>query len=178
VCILPARGSPGTDPESTKHNMPDDPEDETPDGEEEDFEEEDLDLDDAELDEDDLDEVDLVDDDELVDDELVVADEEEEEVVPARPAKGGDDDSDEDDLEEVDPDDVEADLDTILKDRIAAADDEEEDEEGEVVDVDDRGDTNKIQPRRPGEFVCQSCFLLKPRSQLADSKRKFCADCV
>jgi hypothetical protein len=26
--------------------------------------------------------------------------------------------------------------------------------------------------------VCQSCFLLKPRSQLADSKRQFCLDCV
>ena len=157
--------------------MPDDPEDETPDGEEEEEFEEDLDLDEAELDEDDLDEVDLVDDDELVDDELVVV-EDDEEAVPARPAKTGDDDGEEDDLEEVDPDDVEADLDTILKDRIAAADDEEEDEEDEVVDVDDRGDTNKIQPRRPGEFVCQSCFLLKPRSQLADSKRKLCADCV
>jgi hypothetical protein len=86
-----------------------------------------------------------------------------------------DDDEEEDD---EDPDDVEEDLDTILKDRIAAADVEDVEDEDEVVDVDDRGDTNKIQPRRPGEFVCQSCFLLKPRSQLADNKRQLCLDCV
>ena len=97
---------------------------------------------------------------------------------PPGPARPGEEEGEEDDLEDVDPDDVEADLDTILKDRIAAADDEEDEEEDEVVDVDERGDTNKIQPRRPGEFVCQSCFLLKPRSQLADEKNQFCLDCV
>jgi hypothetical protein len=26
--------------------------------------------------------------------------------------------------------------------------------------------------------VCQSCFLVKHPSQLADAKRKLCADCV
>ena len=155
--------------------MPDDPEDDLVEVEDDEFEEEDIELDDAELDEEGLDDDDLVDDDELVDDELVAEDEEEDdgEVVVKRAVKAGEEDVDEDDLEELDPDDVEADLDTILKDRIAAADDEEEDEEDEVVDVDDRGDTNKIQPRRPGEFVCQSCFLLKPSSQLADSKRRY-----
>ena len=79
----------------------------------------------------------------------------------------------------LDPDDVEADLDTILKDRIAAAEDEEEDEEDEPADVEDRsGDGGKIQPRRPGEFVCQSCFLVKSPPQLADAKRMLCVDCV
>lgn len=28
------------------------------------------------------------------------------------------------------------------------------------------------------EFVCQSCFLLKRTSQLADRKRRYCRDCV
>src|ERR687893_276709 len=80
--------------------------------------------------------------------------------------------------DDVDPDDVEADLDTILKDRLVAADDEA-DEDDEEVEVDDRGDpVDRIQPRRPGEFVCQSCFLVKHPSQLADAGRMLCSDCV
>ena len=31
---------------------------------------------------------------------------------------------------------------------------------------------------RPGEFVCQSCFLVKHPSQLADPDNMLCADCV
>jgi hypothetical protein len=33
-------------------------------------------------------------------------------------------------------------------------------------------------PRRPGEFLCASCFLVLPRSQLADAKRMLCRDCA
>ncbi|MCJ7672778.1 MAG: DUF4193 family protein [Acidimicrobiia bacterium] len=33
-------------------------------------------------------------------------------------------------------------------------------------------------PRRPTEFHCSSCFLLLPRSQLADEERMLCRDCV
>ena len=73
---------------------------------------------------------------------------------------------------------MEADLDTILKDRMVAADDEGDDDE-EELEVDDRGDpVDRIQPKRPGEFVCQSCFLVKHPSQLADDRRMLCADCV
>ena len=43
-------------------------------------------------------------------------------------------DEDEDEDEEADPDDVEADLDEILKDRIAAGDDEDEEDEEELDD--------------------------------------------
>jgi hypothetical protein len=118
----------------------------------------------------------------LDDDAVVLEDEEQEAVeVVAPKAKRDDDDADEDDDEEADPDDVEADLDTILKDRIAAApDDEEEEEEEEATEADDRGEPGggRIQPRRPGEFVCQSCFLLKHPSQLADRKKQLCNDCV
>ncbi|HEX6382958.1 MAG TPA: DUF4193 family protein [Acidimicrobiia bacterium] len=33
-------------------------------------------------------------------------------------------------------------------------------------------------PKRPGEFVCRSCFLVKHPSQLADPERMLCSDCV
>src|ERR671910_878158 len=119
-------------------------------------------------------------DDAMVEDEPEDEDEELEEleVVPAAPAppakkgtatktrKSSDDDDEEEEDDELDPDDVEADLDTILKDRIAAQPDE-------------AGDgTGRIQPRKPGEFVCQSCFLVKLPIQLADPQRMLCSDCV
>jgi hypothetical protein len=115
---------------------------------------------DGELDEDleDLDgEVPLEADDD--DDEVAAVDgeeEAEEEAVPAarkRPRSGEEEDDDED----IDPDDVEADLDTILKDRIASGDDE--DEEDEVEDVTgDPGD--RVAAKGADEFVCPTCFLI------------------
>ena len=36
----------------------------------------------------------------------------------------------------------------------------------------------RVQPKRPGEFTCQSCFLVKHPSQLADDDHMLCADCV
>ncbi len=118
-----------------------------------------------------------------VDDDAVVVVEEDEDAaieVPVAKPKRDDEDGEEDDEEELDPDDVEADLDMILKDRIAAAPEEEEEEEEEAVEADQSGEAGggRIQPRRPGEFVCQSCFLLKHPSQLADKKRQLCNDCV
>src|ERR687898_633164 len=124
-------------------------------------------------------------DDAIVDDEPEDEDEEFEELevvpaTPAAPAKKGTatktrKSSDDDDEEEED-----ADLDTILKDRIAAQPDEADDEDDEEQpETDDRGDgTGRIQPRKPGEFVCQSCFLVKHPSQLADPQRMLCSDCV
>jgi hypothetical protein len=115
----------------------------------------------------------IADDDELVD-ELEVAEEEES---PA--AVVTDEEEDEDDEDDVlDPDDVEAGLDVILKDRLVAIDEEDEDDE-EPPEVDERGDgSTKVLPKRPGEFVCESCFLLKHPSQLADPARMLCRDCV
>ena len=119
-------------------------------------------------------------------DDLEVFEEDEEEdtaaVVPAKtrakPAAEDDDaeEGDEDD-EDLNPDDVEADLDTILKDRLVVVDDEDDDED-EVPEVDERGESTKVRPKSPGEFVCQSCFLVKHPSQLADAKRQYCRDCV
>ena len=78
-------------------------------------------------------------------------------VEPARPRVRAADESDEDE-EEEESDDVEADLDTILKDRLATHEDEEDEEEGEaqVVITDD----GELPQRKEFEFPCPSCFLL------------------
>jgi hypothetical protein len=83
-----------------------------------------------------------------------------------------------DDEEGLDDDEVEASLDVILKERLVVEDEDEEAEEGaEVEDRTGEGAT-RVLPRQPGEFVCQSCFLLKNETQLADPKRLLCLDCV
>ncbi|MCX6530217.1 MAG: hypothetical protein NTZ76_08940, partial [Actinobacteria bacterium] len=72
---------------------------------------------------------------------------------------------DEDDDDLTTPDDVEEDLDKILKDRLVAADDvpiEDDDEEGEVDERNTDGD--RLQPRQAGEEMCSQCFLLVRRS--------------
>ena len=65
---------------------------------------------------------------------------------------------------------MEASLDVILKERLVVVDDEDEDDDEEDVgDPDERGDSPlRVLPKQPGEFVCQSCFLVKHPSQLAD----------
>ena len=74
--------------------------------------------------------------------------------------KAGDDDDDDDDLRTED--DVEADLDSILKEKLTAADDtpvDDDDEDGVVVD-DKTDGMERLQPRRPDETQCTQCFLL------------------
>lgn len=80
--------------------------------------------------------------------------------VAKRGSGGGDDDDDDDDLRTED--DVEADLDSILKEKLTAADDTPlDDEEDEGVVVDDKTDgMERLQPRRPDETQCTQCFLL------------------
>jgi hypothetical protein len=161
-------------------------------------EEEEPQLDEESLDEDELEEDDLEDEDELDDDIALDEDVDEQgedgddgddgkEVVVAEPAKAakpatGDDDEDVLDLdEELHPDDVEEPLDVLLQERTATItlEDEDEEAEEEEPDVDERGDgPTRIMPRRPGEFLCASCFLVLPRSQLADPKRMLCRDCA
>jgi hypothetical protein len=114
----------------------------------------------------------------IVDDEEVVeTPDEDEEEEPRRPRRRGEDE-DEDEDEEADPDDVEADLDEILKDRIAATDDEDEEDEEDDGDAGKGAPSGKIQPRREDEFLCQSCFILKPMGQLAEGETALCVDCV
>ena len=86
-----------------------------------------------------------------------VDDDSEEDVGATVVRKAGDDDEDDDDM--LAPDDVEADLDTILKDRLASENAGDEDEE--EVEVEERGSSeDALQPKRPDEVMCSSCFLL------------------
>ena len=98
--------------------------------------------------------------------------------VPVEPVVEEEEDDDVVDLdEELHPDDVEEALDVVLRERTAAAG--LEDEEDEEAEPDDRGEGGtKIVPRRPGEFLCSSCFLVLPRNQLADEAQMLCRDCV
>ncbi len=146
------------------------------------FEEDlDPDIDVDELDEDALEDDPLDDDLAVADDDFVaVAEDEPDVVVPEEPAprarkKASGDDEPEEDEEVVDPDDVEADLDTILKDRIAAADDEDEDEE-EVEVPDPRGPETPdgVTPKKANEFVCPGCFLLVNRGQFGPADNMTC----
>ena len=76
---------------------------------------------------------------------------------PRAPRSAVDDEEDEDD-DLLSPDDVEADLDRILKDRMVTVEEEDEDEE---VEPDERGEgADRLQPKRPDEQLCPSCFLL------------------
>jgi len=140
------------------------------------------DIEDTEVLPDELDDEELVD---LEDEEIVDIDDADDEVplddldvidvvdavpVPIKVVK--DDDEDED--EEEDFDEVEASLDVILKERLVVDDEDDDDE-----DTDDRGETTtRVLPKQPGEFVCQSCFLVKRASQLADADAQLCRDCV
>jgi len=135
------------------------------------------DLEEMEDEEDDDDDVDVdVDDDEDDDDDVNVdVDDETETAAPAKPAH----EDEEEDEDEDDDDEVEASLDVILKERLVVTDDEEEDDDDDGADPDERGDSPlKVLPKQPGEFVCQSCFLVKHPSQLADRDRMLCRDCV
>jgi hypothetical protein len=151
-------------------------------------EEEEPELDEEDLEADELEDEEELDDDAALDDESLDEEEDEEdEVVVAEPAAAvktatGEEDEDVLDLdEELHPDDVEEPLDVLLQERTATAtlEDEDEEAEEEEPDVDERGDgPTRIMPRRPGEFLCASCFLVLPRSQLADAKRMLCRDCA
>ncbi|MFZ4433963.1 MAG: hypothetical protein ACOYOQ_12285 [Microthrixaceae bacterium] len=84
------------------------------------------------------------------------ADESDDDAVPTARRKRTEDV--EDDEDEPDDDDVEADLDTILKDRIAAGDDEDEDEEAPEEPTGEAAE--RVAPRSGDEFACTTCFLI------------------
>lgn len=166
----------------TEQDEDEDELDEEPELDEDALEEEE-DLDDEleeDLDAPDLDEapIDIVDLDAAVD----VADDAE----PATPTPAAPEAAEEEEVvleldDELHPDDVEEPLDVLLKERTAAAtlEDDEEAVEEEEIDTDEPGEgPAKILPRRPGEFLCASCFLVLPRNQLADEKRMLCRDCA
>jgi len=96
-------------------------------------------------------------DEDAADDE---ADEDDSEEESSSRRKAKDDDDDDDEM--LSPDDVEADLDMILKDRMVAADAQGEDEEEESAPrTDEKAEAiDGIQPKRADEQLCTSCFLL------------------
>ena len=134
------------------------------------------DIDPEELDEEALVEEDVFEDDLAEDDEFGADEDGDDDLVDdlaetstRRPAGAKDKDKDKDkDVEEEDddddmitPDDVEADLDTILKDRLIANESElDEDEDGAEVDDPRAEPGDRLQPKRPDEQLCSSCFLL------------------
>lgn len=101
-------------------------------------------------------------------DDDVVADEDdddeedtEETAARARKRKGEEDEDDDDEL--LAPDDVEADLDRILKDRMVTTDDEDDDEDEEDDAAKGKVGADAadgLQPKRADEQLCKQCFLL------------------
>ena len=66
-------------------------------------------------------------------------------------------DEEDDDDDMLVADDVEADLDTILKDKLASEDEDDAEEE----EPEERGESaDRLQPKRADEQLCMTCFLL------------------
>ena len=78
--------------------------------------------------------------------------------VDASKPKSTDDDDDEDDLRTED--DVEADLSSILEEKLSSPQETAPEEEEEVVGDDRTDGVERLQPRRPDETQCTHCFLL------------------
>ncbi|MGZ4673789.1 MAG: DUF4193 family protein [Ilumatobacteraceae bacterium] len=77
--------------------------------------------------------------------------------------------------EDAEGDDVEATLDEILRDRFEGEEESAEDEpEARAV----AASAEELRPRGADEFVCQLCFLVKHRTQLADPGQSLCRDCA
>jgi hypothetical protein len=120
-------------------------------------------------------------DDVDVDDEDVLVGEDSDDVATVDEEAEDEEDEVVDLEEELHPDDVEEPLDVLLLERTSSGllDEEEYDEDEDDSEGDDRADPgSRIPPKRPGEFVCRSCFLVKHPSQLADAERMLCSDCV
>ena len=132
-----------------------------------------------EIDEDELDDEfdEGIEDSEDDDDLDAAADEtEDDEAEAAVPARRKVSEEEEDDEEEADPDDVEADLDTILKDRIASGDDLDEEEEEEVPDRNDPDATEGVAAKKEGEFTCDLCFMIVHPRQFGRRDRLVCPE--
>lgn len=80
-------------------------------------------------------------------------------------------------FEALDEGPLDVDYDVYDDDEDLLDDDEPEDDEDEEEDDDDEARPSTV-PAKQGEFVCQSCFLRKRPSQLADAKAQLCLDCV
>jgi hypothetical protein len=100
-------------------------------------------------------------------DEVVVTDEErlnlDDDDETEKPKRKRSEDIDENEMSGAD--DEEADLATILAEKLRSSDELSPDDEVAVVDLEDPTDgTPLLQPRRPDEDHCQQCFLLVRKS--------------
>lgn len=140
------------------------------------------DIDDLEEDDEFSSDMDIDEDDVDVDEDDVLIDEESDGDAVAGDEETEDEEDEVVDLEEeLHPDDVEEPLDVLLLERTSSGllDEDEYDEDEDDSEGDDRAEPgSRIPPKRPGEFVCRSCFLVKHPSQLADPERMLCSDCV
>ncbi len=77
--------------------------------------------------------------------------------------------------DEVDPDNLEDDLNTILRDRIAAGDDLAADDDTDEADSGQPAEMlGTVTPRRYDEWLCEGCFLLVSKSQLGSRRDPRC----
>jgi hypothetical protein len=101
-------------------------------------------------------------------------------VVPVEEAAEEEDDEVVDLEEELHPDDIEEPLDVLLQERTKAdrLNEDANDLEDDEPELDERGEgTARVVPRQADEFLCRSCFLVKPLSQLAPGEKDLCRDC-
>ena len=80
---------------------------------------------------------------------------------------------DDDDDEEVHPSDVEADLEEILRDRIAASDDDDEEDEEEEAPGPAKA-APSVAPPRSDEWTCNQCFLIVSMTQFGSRESPVC----
>jgi hypothetical protein len=145
---------------------------------------EDLDLDDADIDVEDLDEAEL--DVDLEDDiEEPDLDEFEDDVDVDAPGYDADADADDDDDDEDEDEETTEALEELETQELQLLDEEKNDnllvDEAEVLRAIRREELTMnvdTQLKRADEFVCQSCFMLKRTSQLANKRKQLCADCA
>lgn len=85
-------------------------------------------------------------------------------------------DDDEEDEDEEDEKETEADLEAILRDRLASEEDiDEADEvEGTGEGGASGGPAHDVEPRRDDEFLCEGCFLLVTPSQFGSRSAPRC----
>ncbi len=127
---------------------------------------------DDELEEDDLGLPSSDDDDEAAGQQDDGDDDEDEPVVARRKPASEDD---EDDDEDLNPDDVEADLDAILKDRIAAGTDEDDEDEGAEDRTDAEGG-ERVAAKSAEEFTCSTCFMIVHPRQFGRTGHLVCPE--
>ena len=100
----------------------------------------------------------------------------------------GEDEEEEEDLgEDEEDEDGQASLEELIAQRAAGRKTTDESDEAEdIMSLTSQADEPVVEPlpvkvapvEEQKEFVCKSCYLVKPRVQLADAKREYCRDCV